>query len=43
VPAPAPALASTAIGHNGHANGSNGRGPEPAWLQKLKAGAFDDD
>ena len=30
-------------GANGHANGSNGRGTEPAWLQKLKTGAFDED
>ena len=30
-------------GANGHANGSNGRGTEPAWLHKLKTGAFDED
>jgi HAE1 family hydrophobic/amphiphilic exporter-1 len=28
-------------GANGH-NGSNGHKPEPAWLQKLKAGSFED-
>jgi hypothetical protein len=31
---------------NGHSNGANGHGnghkPEPAWLQKLKAGSFED-
>jgi hypothetical protein len=46
-PHPAPALATAASGHNGHgstgSNGSNGRKPEPAWLQKLKAGTFDED
>ena len=31
-----------AHGSNG-ANGANGHRPEPAWLQKLKAGAFDED
>ena len=30
-------------GTNGHANGSNGQHVEPAWLQKLKAGTFEDD
>jgi len=51
-PAPAPALASMATSHDGHANGSsgangsngtNGSRPEPAWLRKLKAGTFDED
>jgi hydrophobic/amphiphilic exporter-1 (mainly G- bacteria), HAE1 family len=45
-PEPVPALAGAAShghasGPNG-ANGVNGRRPEPAWLQKLKAGSFDD-
>jgi hypothetical protein len=36
-------------GSNGHTNGANGANGasghrvEPAWLQKLKAGTFDDD
>jgi hydrophobic/amphiphilic exporter-1 (mainly G- bacteria), HAE1 family len=33
-------------GADGHANGSNGANghrPEPTWLQKLKAGSFDED
>ena len=29
-------------GHNG-ANGANGHRTEPAWLQRLKAGRFEDD
>jgi HAE1 family hydrophobic/amphiphilic exporter-1 len=44
---PAPALASAVAvqrttGGNGHGNGTNGHPAEPAWLQKLKGGAFDD-
>jgi len=39
---------SAAIAHgngagNGHGNGANGHKAEPAWLQRLKAGRFDDD
>jgi hypothetical protein len=45
VPIPAGAMALHADG-NGHGNGANGHGnghkPEPAWLQKLKAGSFED-
>src|SRR5579864_8373434 len=48
-PVPVPAVAGTVAmadahpgnGHNGH-NG-NGHGVDPAWLQRLKAGAFEDD
>jgi hypothetical protein len=41
------AVAEPANGHNGHtlpngANG-NGHGVEPAWLQKLRSGAYEDD
>jgi HAE1 family hydrophobic/amphiphilic exporter-1 len=44
VPAPVPVAAgSHGNGHgNGHTNG-NGHKVEPAWLQKLKAGSFEDD
>ena len=52
-PAPVPAPALATAGHSGHgstgangsngSNGSNGRKPEPTWLQKLKAGTFDED
>ena len=28
---------------NGHGNGANGHKAEPAWLQRLKAGRFEDD
>jgi HAE1 family hydrophobic/amphiphilic exporter-1 len=41
VPVPAGAMALHADG-NGHGNGANGHKPEPAWLQKLKAGSFED-
>jgi hypothetical protein len=35
--------ASPRVSHgNGHGNG-NGHGAEPAWLQKLKSGAYEDD
>jgi hypothetical protein len=29
-------------GGSGQGNGANGHKPEPAWLQKLKAGSFED-
>jgi hydrophobic/amphiphilic exporter-1 (mainly G- bacteria), HAE1 family len=43
-PAPVPVAAAVAVNGNGH-NGHNGNGHavEPAWLQRLKAGAFEDD
>jgi len=53
-PAPVPVAAATAVhpngnGSNGHTNGSNGHAngdgnghAEPTWLQRLKAGSFDD-
>jgi hypothetical protein len=28
---------------NGHGNGANGHKAEPAWLQRLKAGRFEED
>jgi HAE1 family hydrophobic/amphiphilic exporter-1 len=28
---------------NGHGSGANGHKPDPAWLQRLKAGRFEDD
>jgi hydrophobic/amphiphilic exporter-1 (mainly G- bacteria), HAE1 family len=49
VPRPAPVLvAAGGDGHggNGHGNGrngANGQRVEPTWLQKLKAGSFDED
>jgi len=45
-PAPVPAGAvavSTGNGHNGYNSNGNGHGVEPMWLQRLKAGTFDDD
>jgi hypothetical protein len=49
--APGPVLVATAVSQptshgNGHANGNgngNGHTIEPAWLQKLKSGAFEDE
>jgi HAE1 family hydrophobic/amphiphilic exporter-1 len=53
-PAPVPVAAATGVhpngnGSNGHTNGSNGHAngdgnghAEPTWLQRLKAGSFDD-
>jgi HAE1 family hydrophobic/amphiphilic exporter-1 len=52
VPQPVPVPAGHAVavvsdgnGHNGQNgdNGANGQKAEPAWLQKLKAGRFDDE
>jgi HAE1 family hydrophobic/amphiphilic exporter-1 len=53
VPTPAPVplaagAAAVAVAHgnvagNGHGNGANGHKAEPAWLQRLKAGRFDED
>ena len=47
VPEPALAVASSrptaGNGHGNGTNGHNGNAAEPAWLQRLKAGAFDDD
>jgi HAE1 family hydrophobic/amphiphilic exporter-1 len=50
VPAPEPALAAVGAprptagnGHgNGSGNGANSHGGEPAWLQKLKSGVYDE-
>jgi hypothetical protein len=41
-------LAAPAVSRgNGHGNGNSGNGSghrrEPAWLQKLKSGAYEDD
>jgi HAE1 family hydrophobic/amphiphilic exporter-1 len=55
VPAAAPAAVPVAAGattvaarqsngaSNGHGNGANGHKAEPAWLQRLKAGRFEED
>jgi hydrophobic/amphiphilic exporter-1 (mainly G- bacteria), HAE1 family len=46
VPAPVPVAAGAHVGGgNGHSNGANGNGHgvDPVWLQKLKAGRFEDE
>jgi hypothetical protein len=42
-PIPAPAMAVAGTRGVGQGNGANGHRGEPAWLQKLKAGVFEDE